>query len=106
MEGNKENNMEMDDIVTLLDDEGKELSFQHIMTFDHKDNTYVVLVPAEEMEDIEEDEAVILRIEQDEDGNDVYATVTDEDELESAFNRYLEIAESDEYTVGDEEEDE
>ena len=48
------------------------------------------------MEYVEEDELVIMRIETDADGNDVYATVDDEAELDSVFEKYLEIAEADE----------
>lgn len=56
----------------------------------------MILAPAEEMEDVGEDEAVVLRIDQDDEGNDVYASIEDEGEMESVFNRYLEIAEADE----------
>ena len=88
--------MEEDNIVELIDDEGNELRFQHLMTPEWNGNSYVILAPAEEMEDIGEDEAVVLRIDQDDEGNDVYASIEDEGEMESVFNRYLEIAEADE----------
>lgn len=90
--------MEMDNIVQLEDENGKELNFQHLMTLEYNGKSYVVLAPAEPMDDIDEDEAVVLRIETDDEGNDVYATIEDEEELENAFNRYLEIAENDEDT--------
>ena len=50
----------------------------------------------EPMEDVAEDELVILRIETDDEGNDVYATVEDDAELDAVFEKYLEIAEADE----------
>ena len=56
----------------------------------------MILAPAEEMEDIAPDEAVVLRIDTDKDGNDVYTSLTDEDEMERVFERYLEIAGEDE----------
>ncbi len=88
--------MEQDNIVELIDEDGKELQFQHLMTLEYNQKSYVVLAAVEPSEDIAEDEAVILRIEQDEDQNDVYSTIEDEDELEKVFERYLEIAENDE----------
>ena len=88
--------MEEDNIVELIDDEGHKLRYQHLMTLEWNGNSYVILAPAEEMEDIGEDEAVVLRIDQDDEGNDVYASIEDEGEMESVFNRYLEIAEADE----------
>ena len=98
--------MEEDNIVELIDEDGKPLKFQHLMTLDYNGKTYVVLAPAEEMEDIAEDEAMVLRIEEDAEGNDVYSSITDDDELEAVFNRYLEIAESDEDSDDGDEDDE
>ena len=88
--------MEKDNIVVLLDENDKECKFEHLMTLEYKGKSYVVLAPAEEMEDIEADEAVVLRIDKDADGNDVYASLTDEEELEKVFERYLELAGEDE----------
>lgn len=93
--------MEQDNIVELIDEEGNEVDFQHLMTLEYNNKSYVVLAAVEPSDDIAEDEAVILRIEQDEEGNDVYATIEDEDELEKVFERYLEIAENDEDEADD-----
>ncbi|MBQ1257858.1 MAG: Holliday junction resolvase RuvX [Clostridia bacterium] len=89
-------NMEQDNIVQLVDEEGNEVDFQHLMTFEMDGKTYVVLAVVEPSEEFGEDEAIVLTIEQDEEGNDVYASIEDDAELEKAFNRYLEIAENDE----------
>ncbi len=90
--------MELDaeNIVELVDDDGNEVRFEHLMTLEHKGKVYICLAPAEPMEDVEEDELVIMRIEQDEDGNDFYTTIESEEELNEAFEKYLEIAEADE----------
>ena len=90
-------NMEPDqeNIVVLVDEDGEEVIFEHLMTLEHKGKTYICLVPAEPMEDVEEDELVIMRIEPDEDGNDMYVTIDDEKELNQVFDRYLQIAEAD-----------
>ena len=47
------------------------------------------------MEDVDEDELVIMKIQQDAEGNDYYATVDSDDELNEVFEKYLEIAEAD-----------
>ncbi len=88
--------MEKDSIVILLDENDKECKFEHLMTLEYRGKDYIVLAPAEEMEDIDMDEAVVLRIDKDADGNDVYASLTDEEELEKVFERYLELAGEDE----------
>lgn len=89
-------NMEQDNIVVLMDENDKELKFQHLMTLDYEGKDYVILAPAEQMEDISDDEAVVLRIDKDTEGNDVYTSLEDEDEMEAVFEKYLEIAGSDE----------
>ena len=99
-ENNHELDMEREDIVQLVDDEGNEVDFEHLMTLEHNGKAYICLVPVEPMEDVGEDELVILRLETDEDGNDIYTTIDDEAELDEVFEKYLEIAEADE---GDEE---
>lgn len=92
---NHELDMEHDNIVELIDDEGNEVDFEHLMTLEYEGHNYICLVPVEPMEDVAEDELVILRIETDEEGNDAYATIDDDDELDAVFEKYLEIAEAD-----------
>ncbi len=96
MSGGKEFNMEQDDIVELIDEDGKEVRFEHLMTLEHNGKTYVCLAPAEPDDDIGDDELVILRIDTGDDGNDAYVTIDDDEELDDVFEKYLEIAEADE----------
>ena len=91
-----EEELEDENIVELVDEDGNEVVFEHLMSLEHKGRTYICLAPAELMEDVEEDELVIMRIETDEDGNDFYTTIDDEDELNEAFEQYLALAEADE----------
>ena len=93
---NHELDMEREDIVELVDEDGQAVRFEHLMTLEHGGKPYICLVPVDPMEDVEEDELVILRIETDADGNDVYATIEDDAELDAVFEKYLEIAEADE----------
>ena len=95
-ENNHEFDMEREDIVQLVDEDGNEVDFEHLMTLEHNGNAYICLVPVEPMEDVAEDGLVILRIETDEEGNDIYATIEDDAELDAVFEKYLEIAEADE----------
>ena len=87
---------EFDSEVTLVDEDGAEVRFEHLMTLEHNGKQYICLAPLEEMEDVDEDEIVILRIDTDEDGNDVYVTPDDEEEIDDVFEKYVEIAEADE----------
>ena len=96
MNEDQEMNMQPDDVVELIDEDGKEVRFEHLMTLEHKGSNYICLVPLDPMEDVGEDELVILKIETDEDGNDTYVSVDDDEELDDVFEAYLEIAEADE----------
>ena len=90
--------MELDQeaIVELIDDEGNEVAFEHLMSLEHNGKVYICLAPIEPMEDVAEDELVIMKIEQDKDGNDFYSTIDSEKELNEVFEKYLELAEADE----------
>lgn len=93
---NHDLDMEQENIVELVDEDNNAVRFEHLMTLEHEGKPYICLVPLDPMEDVGEDELVILRIETDSEGNDVYATVDDDAELDAVFEKYLEIAEADE----------
>ncbi len=84
------------DIVELVDESGATVRFEHLMTVEYEGSAYVLLVPIDEIEDVGEDEVIILRIEENQDGDDAYVGVEDEELLEKIFERYLELAEADE----------
>ncbi|HHW30238.1 MAG TPA: DUF1292 domain-containing protein [Clostridiaceae bacterium] len=78
---------ERDDVVVLVDENGQEIEFQHIDTIEMNGNEYVVLVPAEEVE-ADEEEVIILKVEQDEKGEDILVSVEDEEELDEVFEEF------------------
>ena len=92
---NQEMELDQENVVVLVDDEGNEVTFEHLMSLEHNGKVYICLIPAEPMEDVDEDELVIMRIEQDADGNDFYSTIDTEKELQEVYEKYLEIAEAD-----------
>lgn len=81
---------ERDDIVVLVDENGDEAEFEHIDTIEMNGSDYVILLPLPEEEDDEqdEDEVVILRIEQNDEGEDSFVTIEDEDELNAVFEEF------------------
>ncbi|OEH84598.1 hypothetical protein BHU72_08865 [Desulfuribacillus stibiiarsenatis] len=86
--------------VVLTDEDGNEHEFE-LLTILEVDNTnYAVLLPLEipEGEDGEdfEEEAIILRINQDEEGNDVLQEIEDDAEWDKVAAEYDKLAEEDE----------
>ena len=45
-----------DSFIQLVDDDGEEFNFEHVMTFDYNDKKYIVLTPCEEFPEEDEDE--------------------------------------------------
>ena len=73
--------MEIGEVITLVDEEENEFEFAVIDLLEVEGKQYAVLVPAvEEEEELEdEEEAVILRLEVDEEGNEVLVDLEDEE---------------------------
>ncbi len=96
MANNNENMMEMDNIIELFDENDNPVRFEHIMTLQYKADDYVLLAPVDPTDDMEEDEVLVLMIDNDENGEEIYVSVDDDDVVQKVFEKYLEIVEADE----------
>ena len=78
----------MDNIVVLNNANGNELEFEYLDVIEHNEETYVVLLPADE----EADKVVILKCEESEDDPDEesYCSVDDEALLNELFEIFKE----------------
>ena len=78
---------ELDNIITLNDENGNEVKFEFLDLIEYNDEEYVVLLPMDSEED-DDGEVVILRLEDtDEDSEEEsYVSVEDEDILMEVFN--------------------
>ena len=70
--------------ITLIDESGKEVNFEVITKLDIEDNEYIIVVPENE----DTDEAMALKIDIDDEGNDVLATIDDEEEFALVLEAY------------------
>lgn len=77
-------NMENKNIFTLTDEEGNESEFELIGELTLDDNTYLALIP----KDGEEDEYVILKVEVDENGDELLVTIDDDDEFDRVADAF------------------
>ncbi len=89
---NLENNPEeLDNIIILNDEEGKEVKFEFLDLVELDNEEYIVLLPAEENENEEEGEVVILKIEDSEnEEEESYVSVEDEEVLNKVFEIFKE----------------
>ncbi|NLZ91040.1 MAG: DUF1292 domain-containing protein [Clostridiales bacterium] len=78
------------DIVVLYDEEDNECRFEVLAVLDVDDGRYAILMP--ESGEEEEEEAYVLRIEQDENGEDILVGIDDDEELDTVVEAYEELA--------------
>jgi uncharacterized protein YrzB (UPF0473 family) len=76
--------VEANQMITLTDDEGQEHEFEVLDLLEIDGKTYAILMPT----DSDDGEASILRLEKDEDGNDILVTIEDDDEWEKVAETY------------------
>ena len=86
---NRPDEEEDDDIIELVDENGESTNFEHLATLEYKGETFLALCDPEADED-EDLEVFILKIETDEDGNDVY-TVPDDDVADAVFAEFQKL---------------
>ena len=80
-----------DDIVELIDENGEKTLFEHLATLEYKGESYLALCDPEAYD--EDLEVFILKIEQDENGDDVY-TVPDDDVADAVFEQLVKLSDS------------
>ena len=83
--------MDEEDLVELIDENGEKTLFEHLATLEYKGESYLALCDPEA--DEEELEVFILKIDQDENGEDIY-TVPDDETADAVFNHLMEMTDS------------
>ena len=83
---------ELDNIITLNDEDGNEVKFEFLDLIDFEDEQYVVLLPVLEEGEEDDGEVVILKLEDSEEDSDQesYVSVENEDTLMKVFNIFKE----------------
>ncbi len=84
-------NEELDNIIVLNDEEGKEVEFEFLDLVELDGEEYVVLLPIEDEESEDEGEVVILKVEDTEnEEEESYVSVDDEEILNQVFEIFKE----------------
>ena len=81
---------ENSELVELIDENGEHTFFEHLATLEYEGESYLALCDPEAYE--EDLEVFILKIDQDEDGNDVY-NVPEDDVADAVFAKLLRLTE-------------
>ena len=80
----------IENYITLTDDNGEDVSFEIIDTIEYEERTFAVLIPFDD----EDDEVVILEVILSEDG-DEFVSVDDDELLEEVYRLFKENYEGD-----------
>ena len=77
------------DFITVTDDDGNELELEHLDTVEINGEIYMAFLPADVDEDDDDYGIVILKVVV-ENGEEILATVDDDDELNSIYGVFIE----------------
>ncbi len=87
-----QNEIENENIITLLDDDDNPIDFEIIEVLEIQGKRYAFLLPLNDEEDAaDEDEAVIFRIDPGEDGEEIFAYIEDDAEWEMVVDTYNDL---------------
>lgn len=75
------NEMELDNIITLQDENGEDVRFEFLDLIEYEGGRYVVLLP----EDDTDGEVIILKVEELNEEEESYTGVDDDDTLNAVF---------------------
>ena len=84
---------ELDNIITLNDEDGNEVKFEFLDLIELEDEQYVVLLPVLEEGEEDDGEVVILKVEDNDDEDseeESYVSVEDEETLNKVFEIFKE----------------
>lgn len=91
--------------ITIEDEEGNEFELEQLATLEYEGKDYSAFLPADMDENDPEYGYIILRIDH-EDGEELFCSVDDEEELVAVYNRFMDVLFEDEDEEDEDEEDE
>ena len=83
------------DFISVLDEDGNEIELEVIMSFEVEDQTYTAFLPAD-MDENDPDYGYIILKNIEENGEEIFGSVDDDAELETAYNTFITLLFDDE----------
>lgn len=84
--------MEEDQLIVLTDEDGKEHEFSVVDMIEVNGKEYAILLPFSDEEELDdESEAVILRVDKAEDGEEILVDIEDDEEWEKVADAWEEL---------------
>ena len=76
------------DFITIVDDDGQEFELEVLDTMDYKDQTFVAFLPTNMDENDPDYGIIILRSVLDENGDELFESIDDDDELQDVYDHF------------------
>ena len=77
------------DFITITDDDGQDFELEVLDTMDYKGNTYMAFLPANMDENDPDYGMIILRSVIDDNGEELFESVDDDDELQDVYEHFM-----------------
>ena len=84
------------DFITIIDDDGAEFELEVLDTMEYNNQTFVAFLPADMDENDPDYGIIILRSVLDENGEELFESIDDEDELQDVYEHFSRILFDDE----------
>lgn len=78
------------DVVTLTDEDGNDVRFDHLLTFNHLEKTYIAMMAIDPVDGIDDDDVLLMEVVEDGD-DDQYLPITSEVLLNEVFEVFLDL---------------
>ena len=78
-----------DDFISITDEDGKEYELEVLAELEHDGSRYLALVPAGSGDDEAEDLEVSILKSVEENGEELFGSIDDDDELDKVYNYYM-----------------
>lgn len=79
------------DPIVLVDDKGKQMSFEQIAVIPYNNKVYCVLKPIDKIENVQDDEAIVFFVDEREGREPVLMVETDEKTAINVFDEYYNL---------------
>ncbi len=76
------------DFITIVDDDGKEFELEVLDTMDYNGQSYVAFLPADMDENDPDYGIIILRSVVDANGDELFESIDDDDELDDVYEHF------------------
>lgn len=77
------------DFITIIDDDGQEFELEVLDEMTYNGETYVAFLPADMQEDDPDYGIIILRSVEDENGDELFESIDDEEQLNDVYEHFM-----------------